>query len=226
MDNNNDEEKTSIWEQNNNKNTTTRKITMAERLKQSNQKKQSSDMASRAVKFIIPENIEYPEVIKYFHSKFKDVNSVVQLQKMPAPMGSNRWNIVFSKVEMVEQVLDTLHVFPSMVEGEVGTIMEAVQRRATLITIPYATPDIPDAEIMNQLSEYGNITRAWAHRYEDFPTIKSGKKLILITPYAGKTIPPIITIKNEKILLSFKGRPTFCMRCMKCNRNIVPRINM
>ena len=210
MENNNNEETTSIWEQTK---STTRKMTMAERVKQSTQKKQSSDMASRAAKFIIADYIEYPEIIKYFQNKFKDESCVEQLQKMPAPMGSNRWNVVFSKAEMVEKVLDILHVFPSMEEGEVGVALEAVQRRATLITIPYATPDIPAPEIMRQLSEYGHITRAWAHSYEDFPAVKSGKKLVLIIPYAGKTIPPILIIKNEKILLSFKGRPTFCMHC-------------
>lgn len=208
------QEETSVWgDPLGQKNQPIRKNdTFAERLKK---RMGSEDIESRGTKFPVPDTIGHPEIIKFFHGKFKDNGCVRQLQKLPARYGCNLWNIEFSEERMVEEIVDKMIKFPSMGEDDVGVMIEPVKRRPTLITIPYATPDIPDADIMRALSEYGLIERAWAHRYEDFPSIKSGKKLLLLTTYTSKNIPPILLIKNQKILLSFKGRPMFCMRCNK-----------
>eukprot|EP00795_Rhopilema_esculentum_P015879 gene15879-biopygen5275 len=67
---------------------------------------------------------------------------------------------------MVDKVIEELIKFPSLSEDDPGVAFTPVRRRALLITIPDATPDISDNEIGSALSRYGTVTRVWKQTWE------------------------------------------------------------
>ena len=190
-----------------------KKISFAERLKQSNAKMSTNDLAARAAKFETGDNITFREIIVYFHESFSDTNCVQQLMAVPSMPGRQKWNIIFSRARMVDKVMESFVKFPSMPEEQV--FFTPVRRRALLITIPDASPDISDDEIRFELEKHGTVQRVLKQTWEGFPNIFNGKRLVTIYPSGCKELPPFILIRNRKILLSFKGKPVFCNICMK-----------
>ncbi len=214
--NNNAVEETSIWgdivvEP------TRPKMSFAEKLKRSDAKMSPGDLAARGARFETTDHINFKEIILHFQEKFKDASAVQQLMPLSSMPGRQKWNIIFSKASMVDNVIDNLIKFPSMTKEEIGIEFTPVRRRALLITIPNATPDISDDEIVDQLSYYGTVLRIWKQTWEGFPHVFNGKRLVTMFPSVEKELPPFVIIKNKKVSLSYKGKPIFCNICMKDN---------
>ena len=191
-----------------------RHISFAEKLKQGNAKMTANDLAARAAKFETSADIDFKEIIGYFHEFFNNPNCIQQLMPLAALPGRRKWNIIFSKPSMVDKVLDSLVKFPSLAADDPGISFTPVRRRALLITIPDATLDVSDNEIGNALSRHGTVTRVWKQTWEGFPNIFNGKRLVTIFPSGGTELPPFIIIRNKKISLSYRGKPVFCNICM------------
>ena len=191
-----------------------RPLSFAEKLKQGNAKMTSNDLAARAAKFETPDSIDFKEIITFFHEEFKDSNCIQQLMPLAALPGKRKWNVIFSKPSMVDKVIESLVKLPSLPADDPGIVFTPVRRRALLITIPDATPDISDNEIGNALSRHGTVTRVWKQTWEGFPNIFNGKRLVTIFPSGGTELPPFIIIRNKKISLSYRGKPVFCNICM------------
>ena len=77
---------------------------------------------------------------------------------LAALLGKRKWNVIFSKPSMVDKVIDSLVKLPLLPADDPGIVFTPVRRRALLITIPDATPDISDNEIGNALSRHGMVT--------------------------------------------------------------------
>ncbi len=191
------------------------KLTFAKRLKQSDGRIPPRDIAARGAKFETSDSLSFKEIIIYFQTKFKDPNAVQQLMQLSSLPGKQRWNIIFSKANMVDQLIKELVKFPSMTKDEIGIEFTPVRRRALLITIPDATPDISDNDIRNELEKYGTVLRIWKQTWEGFPNVFIGKRLVTMFPSMSNELPPFILTKNRKVSLSFKGKPVFCKICMK-----------
>ncbi len=97
--------------------------------------------------FETSDSIHFKEILLHFQKFFKDVNAIQQLMPLKSMPGHQKWNVIFAKPSMVDNVIETTVKFPSMTKEEPGIIFTPVQRRALLITIPDATPDISDNEI-------------------------------------------------------------------------------
>ncbi len=124
-----------------------KKPTFADRLKQGNARISVNDIGARGAKFTTSDSIHAKEIIQHFHNQFQDTDSITHLQKMPSMKGKQKWNIIFSKANLVDKVVDELVRFPSMPEQEVGIEFVPVRKRALLVTIPDAPPNISDNEI-------------------------------------------------------------------------------
>ena len=127
--------------------TTSKKPSFADRLKQGNAKISVNDIGARGAKFSTSDVIQAKEIIQHFHSQFKDPDCITHLQKMPSMKGKQRWNIIFSEAKMVDTVINELVKLPSVAEQEVGVEFVPVRKRALLVTIPDAPPNISDHEI-------------------------------------------------------------------------------
>ncbi len=192
-----------------------KKLSFAEKLKGSDARMLPGDLAARGAKFETQDGINFKEVITFFQNKFQDHNAVQQLMPLSSMPGRQRWNIIFAKPNMVDNVIENMVKFPSMTKEEVGVTFTPVQRRATLITIPDATPDISDNEIRRELEKFGTVLRIWKQTWEGFPHVFNGKRLVTMFPSMAQDLPPYLLIQNKKISLSFKGKPVFCNICMK-----------
>ena len=191
-----------------------RPITFAQKLKQGHVKMSPDDLAAKAAKFETTDKIDHKEIISFFHKKFSNQNCIQQLMPLAALPGRRKWNVIFSKPSMVDRVINELIKFPSFSEDDPGIAFSPVRRRALLIKIPDASPDISDNEIGSALSRYGTVTRVWKQTWEGFPNIFNGKRLVTIFPSGGSELPPFIIFKNKKISLSYRGKPVFCNICM------------
>ena len=191
-----------------------RPISFAEKLKQGNAKMTASDLAARAAKLKTSAGIDFKEIIGYFHEFFNNPNCIQQLMPLAALPGRRKWNIIFSKPSLVDKVLDSPDKFPPLVADDPGISFIPVRRRALLVTIPDATPDVFDNEIGNAFSRDGTVTRVWKQTWEGFPNIFNGKRLITIFPSGGTELPPFIIIRNKNIYLSYRASLCFCNICM------------
>ncbi|XP_065055207.1 uncharacterized protein LOC135683784 [Rhopilema esculentum] len=191
-----------------------RPISFAEKLKQGNAKMTASDLAARAAKFETSADINFKEIIGYFHEFFNNPNCIQQLMPLAALPGRRKWNIIFSKPPMVAKVLDSLVKFPSLAADDPGISFTPIRRRALLITIPDASPDVSDNEIGNALSRHGTVTRVWKQTWEGFLNIFNGKRLVLIFPSGGTELPPFIIIRNKKFL--FHTGASLCSVIFAC----------
>ena len=115
---------------------------------------------------------------------------------------------------MVDMVIEELVKFPSLPEDDPGIAFTPVRRRALLIAIPDASPDISDNKIGSILSHYGTVNRVWKQTWGGFPNIFNGKRLVTIFPSGGTELPPFVILRNKKISLSYRGKPVFCNICM------------
>eukprot|EP00794_Sanderia_malayensis_P016324 gene16324-17963_t len=102
---------------------------------------------------------------------------------------------------------------PADISPEHPLPITSVRSRPTLITIPFASPDISNEQIFQELHQYGKIINIWHQTYPEFPTISTGKRLCTIYPNPENPLPPFIIISGQKILISFRGRQPVCMHC-------------
>ena len=73
-----------------------------------------------------------------------------------------------------------------------------VRRRALLITISDASPDISDDEIRFELEKHGTAQRVWKQTWAGFPNIFNGKRLVTIYPSGCKELPPLYLSTTAK----------------------------
>lgn len=173
--------------------------------------KSQPDIALRAVKFFTPKTMQGPEIIKAFIEITGDKECLSTMQ--PTHVFSQKlfWHAVLFKIGHVDTVCDKMMYFPSM--SNEGIQITPIRKRATLLTIPRVRADINNQEIENQLCYSGTVQRIWSQTWKEYPTIANGNRLVTFLPSGGKEIPLFIICKCQKLVLSYKGQQTICMRC-------------
>ena len=87
--------------------------------------------------------------------------------------------------------------------------------RSTLLTLPYVDPEISNTEIFDYFSNYGHVTRVTDEYYKDeeFKHVKTGRRLVFLRLADGASPPPYCIIKNQKMIVSYRGKSKICFHC-------------
>ena len=155
-----------------------------------------------------------PEIIKKFIEITGDKECLSTMQPTHVFGQKLFWHAVLSKTAYVDAVCDKMMFFPSLPSE--GIQITPIRKTATLLTIlaiPRVRPDISNQEIENQLCYSGTVQRIWSQTWKEYPTIANGNRLVTFLPSGGKDIPQFIICKGQKLVVSYKGRQTICMRC-------------
>ncbi len=191
-------------------------ITFANKLKNTAQQEPNSNVAFRGIKFFTNPSVSHVEFIKTIHKTLNNPCAIKtkechHLQRMPSRPSHQNWNAVLSSPELVDALIAKTVFLPSQPHHPLP--ITPIRQRPTLITSPFASPDIPNLQIKNQLSPHGKIQNIWKQVYQEFPSIYTGKRLVNIYPDPENPLPPFIIISGHKILISFRGHQPICMHC-------------
>eukprot|EP00794_Sanderia_malayensis_P016527 gene16527-18205_t len=125
-------------------------VSFAETLK-SNSRNENSSLSSRGIKFYTKEQTTHIEIITHIHKWLNNPSAITHLQRMPSKQGHQNWNAVLSTKELVDVLLTKSIFLPSQPEHPLP--ITSVRSRPTLITIPFASPDISNEQIFQELHQ-------------------------------------------------------------------------
>ena len=100
-----------------------------------------------------------------------------------------------------------------MAEGKGYRLIPRV-KRATLLTIPFADPEIKNSDLMNYFQMYGDVKKVTYeyhrdakfsnvtyeyHRDAKFSNVKTGRRLVFIELFLGCGAPLFYVVKGQKM---------------------------
>ena len=87
--------------------------------------------------------------------------------------------------------------------------------RSTLLTLPYIDPEILNTEIFDYFYNYRHVTRVTDEYYKDeeFKHVKTSRRLVFLHLADRASPPPYCIIKNQKMIVSYKGKSKICFHC-------------
>ena len=152
--------------------------------------------------------------------KAKDViisiNGIIQredIETVSQQRTEGNWTIVTRTAEAANKLIlaNTVTIGPENEQYKIHARLP----RSTLLTLPYVDPEISNVEIFEYFSNYGKVTRVTDEYYKDkgFEHVKTGRRLVFLRLEDGMRSPPYCIIKNQKMIVSYRGKSKVCFHC-------------
>ena len=152
--------------------------------------------------------------------KAKDViisiNGIIQredIETVSQQRTEGNWTIVTRTAEAANKLIlaNSVTIGPEKEQYKIHARLP----RSTLLTLPYVDPETSKVEIFEYFSYYGKVTRVTDEYYKDegFQHVKTGRRLVFLHLEDGMTPPPYCIIKNQKVIVSYRGKNKVCFHC-------------
>ena len=135
-----------------------------------------------------------------------------QIDTMAKQSQQGYWMIITKTIQDANTLLDLEDLCKA--EGEGYRLLPRV-KKATLLTIPFADPEVRNADLMNYFRMYGNVQKVihQYHRDAKISNVKTGRQLVFIELYPGCGVLPFCVVKGQKMTVSYRKRQALCHHC-------------
>ena len=127
----------------------------------------------RGIRLRIDASKTAEEIVQSLQKKC-GVHDIETVQPMP---GKGNWIVVFSREELVNNCLLGIKI-----KGEHVIPLRVAKERYVYASVHFGPPDISNEEVECALEEFTDV-KSIKHQYmEDYPHIKTGKRLVILKP--------------------------------------------